>query len=78
MKYPDTDTLARVIDDARQAQGKSVKGFAAEVNIARTTLERRLKDGDFKSLELAAVARALGTTVSALWRQVEAESDNAA
>lgn len=66
----DTNTYPRQVSqtvaDAMTAQGWSEKAMAEATGIPRVTLRRRLAGAAFNVAELAAIAAALGTTVSAL------------
>lgn len=73
MDHPTTlATLARVVAEALDATELSDRQIAERTGIARTTLTRRLEDGDFKLVsELARIARVLGVPVSELVRKAE-------
>lgn len=66
----DTNTYPRQVSEtvaeAMMAQGWSEKSMAETTGIPRVTLRRRLAGAAFNVAELAAIADALGTTVSAL------------
>lgn len=67
----DTNTypaqVAQAVAEAVKAGGWSEKGLAEATGIPRVTLRRRLAGGaPFNVAELAAIADALGTTVTAL------------
>lgn len=69
----DTNTyptqVAQTVAAAMQAQGWSEKALAEATGISRVTLRRRLAGAAFNVAELAAIADALGTTVSDLLNQ---------
>ncbi|GGL27422.1 hypothetical protein GCM10012283_07010 [Phycicoccus endophyticus] len=60
-----------MIGDAMEAAGLSERALADESGIARSTLKRRLRLGDFTFAEIAAIGAALGTTTSDLARRCE-------
>lgn len=63
--------LAAVVRDAMAARQVSEKAMAEATGIARTTLARRLRSGDFAVNELVLVAAHLRTTVVALTSEAE-------
>lgn len=67
--YP--QALAAVVRDSMAARGVSEKALAEGTGIARTTLIRRLRTGDFTANELVAVAEHLGTDVLALTQDAQ-------
>ena len=58
--------VAQAVAEAMEAGGWSEKGLAEATGIPRVTLRRRLAGSAFNVAELAAIASALGTTVTAL------------
>lgn len=66
----DTNTYPRQVSqtvaEAMMAQGWSQKALAEATGIPRVTLRRRLAGAAFNVAELAAIADALGTTVTDL------------
>lgn len=58
--------VAAAVTAAMAAGNWSEKALAETTGIARVTLRRRLAGSPFDVAELAAIATALGTTVSAL------------
>jgi transcriptional regulator with XRE-family HTH domain len=66
----DTNTYPRQVSqtvaEAMMAQGWSEKALAEATGIPRVTLRRRLAGAAFNVAELAAIADALGTTVTDL------------
>lgn len=63
--------FARVVVERMKASGFSDSEFATAANIPRETLRRRLRGESFKANEMAAVAAALGTTITELARAAE-------
>jgi transcriptional regulator with XRE-family HTH domain len=55
-------SVASVVTERLKAEGFTQVSLADKSGIPRTTLQRRLSDGDFTVSELARVARALRTT----------------
>lgn len=58
--------VAQAVTEAMNAGGWSEKALAETTGIPRVTLRRRLAGAAFNVAELAAIADALGTTVSEL------------
>jgi hypothetical protein len=73
MDHPNTlASLATVVAEALDATALSDREIEAQTGIARTTLKRRLADGDFRFVsELAPIARLLGVKVHEIVRQAE-------
>lgn len=68
--YP--QRVAAAVTEAMETGGWSEKALAEKTGIARVTLRRRLAGSPFDVSELAAIASALGTTVSALLAEAAA------
>lgn len=64
-------TLAEVVEAARLDRGVTYRDLADETGIPLATLARRFKRGGFRVDELEDIARALGTTASALMVQAK-------
>jgi predicted transcriptional regulator len=68
------ERVAATVTSLAEAHGITDVDLAARTNIPRTTLQRRLKDGNFTSVQLVKVAAALGTTATS----ITANAENAA
>jgi transcriptional regulator with XRE-family HTH domain len=64
--------VSEIVAEAMVAEGWSEKAMAEATGIPRVTLRRRLAGAAFNVAELAAIADALGTTVSALTDKADA------
>jgi len=64
--------LAEVVAAEINAAGLSLREAAERTGIARTTLTRRQRLGDYTVLELELIAGLLGTTVVSLLQAAEA------
>lgn len=67
-----SEQVARAVTEAMAAGGWSEKGLAEATGIARATLQRRLAGSPFDVAELAAIAAAMETSVTALLEQAAA------
>lgn len=63
--------LAQVVGEALGATGLSDREIERRTGLSRTTLARRLADGDFKFSEATRIAKLLDVDLSALVRQAE-------
>lgn len=73
MNHPNTlASVAQVVAEALDATALSDREIERRTGIARTTLTRRLADGDFRLIsELAPIARLLGVPLHDLVRRAE-------
>lgn len=68
---PTTQHMAKVVALALEQSDISVRQASEMTAIARTTLTRKMRTGDFTVAELDAIAEALGTTVADLFAQAD-------